>query len=214
MKKGDVVRVKSGVQDVDSGIDIGGWQGRVTEVTPEYVMVAWDSLTLRAMPLEVIAESEEQGVDWTGYGFGSDELERAEARDTPADVEKALAELEQGHAWDWLGPEGELIQKVLLGTNPRDYYGQIKVWYEYLQARLTFPFEAQVDEHQDRGPLHFGDRVRVHGLILADDLYGVIVRLRLSRKQYDFPLADLAVLDESSENHALVQAYRVWFANR
>jgi hypothetical protein len=214
MKTGDVVRVKSGVKDVDFDIDIGGWQGRVTEVTPEYVMVAWDSPTLRAMPSEVIAESEDRGVDWTSYGFAPNDLEPAEARDTPADVEKAVAELRRSHEWDWLGPEGELVRKVLAGTSRADDYRQMKAWYKHMQVHLTFPFEARVDEHQERGPLRDGDRVRVHSLAMVDDLYGVIVHVHQRRQEYDFPLADLAALDENSENHDLVQAYRVWFANR
>jgi hypothetical protein len=49
---------------------------------------------------------------------------------------------------------------------------------------------------------------------MADDMYGLIVGLRHKRQHYDFPLGDLAVLDTRSENHRIVQAYRVWFANR
>lgn len=215
MKVGDSVRVKPGVEDVDFNYEISGWQGRVVEVTDEYVMVAWDSHTLRHnVPPAMITDSIEAGLSWTTYGFGPEELEPAEPRDTPADVEHAVDELEERHAWDGLGPEAELIQEVLAGINPDDDYELMKAWYAYMEDHLEVPFEAKVDEHQSRGPLRARDRVRVLDLAIVDDLYGVIVGLRHRRRHYDFPLCDLAALDQGSENHRIVQAYRVWFANR
>jgi hypothetical protein len=56
--------------------------------------------------------------------------------------------------------------------------------------------------------------LKVFGIELTDDLYGVIVACRRSRKRYDFPLIDLKVIEENSENAKQVQAYRTWFANR
>jgi hypothetical protein len=71
-----------------------------------------------------------------------------------------------------------------------------------------------VDEFQERGPLRAGDRLTVLGIEDTDDLYGVIVSCRRGRQRYDFPLADLAAVDESSPNATTIQEYRVWFANR
>lgn len=215
MKKGDVVRVKSGVKDVDFGGDIGGWQGRVVEVQQGSIMVAWDSHTLlHDVPPEKIAESEKQGFDWTLYGLSPQELEPAEARDTPADVRQAVDELTKRHAWDWLGEEGKLVREVLQGIDPDDEFASMGGWYDYMEEHLTFPFEAEIDEFQERGPLQSGDRVRVHGLTDGDEFYGVIVRLRKGREKYHFPLCDLEALDEDSENYAIIRSYRVWFANR
>ena len=59
-----------------------------------------------------------------------------------------------------------------------------------------------------------GDRLKVTGIALVDDLYGVIVDVWRGRRKYAAPLCDLAVVDERSPNHDLVQEYRVWFANR
>lgn len=216
MKKNDVVRVKPGVKDVDFGADLSGWQGRVIEVRADGgVDVAWDSHTLlHDMPATMITACEEQGLGWNTYGLDREDLDLAQSRDTPADVEASIAELSRRHAWDWLGEEGELIRQVLKGLDPDDETTLIEAWAEYMEAQLLFPFEATVDEMQDRGPLQAGDRVRVHSISLADEFYGIIVRLRQGRKQFDLPLCDLAALDETSENHAIIQSYRVWFANR
>jgi hypothetical protein len=209
------VRVKSGVKDVDFEGDIGGWQGRVVEVKEGSIMVAWDSHTLlHDVPPETIAECEKQGLDWTCHVFILQELESAEARDTPADVRQAVDELTKRHAWDWLGEEGKLVREVLQGIDPDDEFASMGAWYDYMEEHLTFPFEAEIDEFQERSPLQSGDRVRVYGLTDADEFYGVIVRLRKGREKYHFPLCDLEALDEDSENYAIIRSYRVWFANR
>jgi hypothetical protein len=86
-------------------------------------------------------------------------------------------------------------------------------WGEYLEHNLFFPFEAIVDEWQERGPLRSEDKVNVKKISLVDDFYGIIVELRLGRKKYDCPLCELAVKDKQSSNAQLIQDYRVWFAN-
>ena len=52
---GASVAVKPGVKDPDTGDDIGGWQGRITEFSQDKdgtatICFAWDSLSLKACP--------------------------------------------------------------------------------------------------------------------------------------------------------------------
>jgi tetratricopeptide (TPR) repeat protein len=59
---GDCIKVKPGVKDPNYGFDIGGWQGRVTEIEtyqPPQVMIMfqWDSLSLERMPASAIRRS-------------------------------------------------------------------------------------------------------------------------------------------------------------
>lgn len=217
MKKGDVVRVKPGVQDADFDSELGGWQGRVTEVDRKnnFVTIAWDSHTLRQeMSSEMVTACEEQGLDWAVYGLSMDDVEPGKARDRRSDVQKAVDEIARRHAWDWLGTEDARIPEVLQGIDPEDEAAQFEAWHAYLQEHLTLPFEAEVYEFQERGPLQAGDRVRVEQLLFVDIPYGSIVRLQRRRRRYDFPLCDLDALDEDSENHKVVEAYRIWYANR
>jgi hypothetical protein len=215
MKKGDSVRVKPGVKDEDFGYDLSGWQGRVVEVEDTLITVAWDSHTLRHdMPPAMITACEEIGMSWDVYMVYPKDLEPAEARDTPADVEEALDELYDRHAWDWLGEDGKLTRQVLAGLDTDDYYAMAAAWKAYMDTHLSVPFDAEVYEHQDRGPFRIGDRVRVLVITEADEDYGVIVRMRKGRRQYHFPLCDLAALDEDSEDGEIVRQYRIWFANR
>ncbi len=51
-KIGDSVRFKDGQKDEESGIDIGGWQGRITEVDKKQklILIALDSVALKNLP--------------------------------------------------------------------------------------------------------------------------------------------------------------------
>jgi len=162
----------------------------------------------------MFGECIERGLSWTTYHIGADEVAPASPRDTETDVDQAVKELEKEHAWNWIGPEGKAIREVLTGVGPDDVVAAFDAWNRHLEERLDFPFEAEVDEFQERGPLRGGDQVTVVGISGLDYTYGVIVHLRRDRRWYDFPLCDLAVLDGRSPNHDLMQEYRVWFANR
>ena len=80
LKIGDCIVVKPGVKDPDYGIDIGGWQGRITEIESYQpgqvtIMFQWDSLSLKRMPASAIRRSEEKGLDWTTMGLYPEEVE-------------------------------------------------------------------------------------------------------------------------------------------
>ncbi len=218
IKVGDSVVVKAGVKDPDLGIDLGGWQGRVIETNRSkegpLVTVCWDSLTLREMPASVIEQCEEQELSWTDFGLFASEVERTTPRDTEEEATQVADELAKKYAWSFLGEQGRRIRQVLAEIDPDDEMDALYAWGEYLEEHLVFPFEAEVEEHQDEGPLQAGDRLKVTGIGMADDLYGVIVDVWRGRRKYAFPLCDLAIVDERSPNHELVQDYRTWFANR
>jgi len=108
--------------------------------------------------------------------------------------------------------QDERIQAVL--GEAEGEWEETGVWAKYLEAHLTFPFEAEVAEWRDRGPLQTGDRVRVWAIEDADDFYGVTVKCRHGRRVYYAALTDLAATNKSSANYQLVQDYSVWFANR
>lgn len=215
-KAGDAVVVKPGVMDPDFGIDIGGWQGRLVEDPgPEgTVLIAWDSVTLQNMPDAMIEGCEEKGLGWTEMMLEARDVELTIPRDTEEDVARVIDALRKKHAWDWLGEEGKRVREVLAGVDTNDEMAVLHAWEEYLGEHLVFPFEAEISEYQDRGPLQAGDRVKVTGIGLVDDLYGIIVDLRVGRRKYAFPLCDLKAVDEDSPNYELVQDYAVWFANR
>jgi hypothetical protein len=214
---GDSVMVKPGILDPDFGIEIGRWQGRITEIgvgQRDTIMISWDSITLRHIPDSVIEQCEERGLAWTEMGLEAHEIELTSPRDTEKDVARAIDELSRKHAWSWLGEEGTRIGQILDGIDPDDEMALLRQWEKHLERHLRFPFEAEVAEYQERGPLQSGNRVTVQKIFDVNDFYGVIVLLTHRRRQYHFPLCDLEVVDENSPNYELVSDYAVWFANR
>lgn len=213
---GDTVRVKAGFVDDETGQQMGGWQGHVKEIFPieETVMVAFDSMTIKAMPVSYIRQCEEEGFGWDEYGFEAAWLEAAEARRTGYTINAAIQERAGEVRYAHLGEEGRAIDEILREVDPDDEMDEFDAWETYLADHLAFPFEAVVAEFQERGPLQSGDRVRVLGIEMVDDSYGVIVKLRRGRNVYHFPLCDLKMVGRASAQKELVQLYAVWFANR
>ena len=212
--------VKLGATDTDYGYDMSGWQGRVTEnhyaddQGNPYVTVAWDSITLKQMPVEMIERCEEGGLDWSSMGLYASEVQPASPRDKIHQVQQVKAELEDAHHMDHLGEQGRRIQKVLNSASRKGEMGAYKAWEKYLQTNLKFPFEAEVSEWQEHGPLQAGENVSVLGIEIIDDSYGVIVAIKAKQGRYDFPLCDLEAIPDTSPNYQPVNDYAVWFANR
>jgi hypothetical protein len=219
LEVGDCIVVKPGVKDPNYGFDIGGWQGRITEIEPYQpgqvsIMFQWDSLSLKRMPASSIRLSEENGLDWTTMGLGLEDVEKAEPRDTQTDVDEIIEMLSAEHNWDFLGKQGRRIHKVLQDVDEDDELEAFESWQEYLEAHLKLPFDAVVSEFQERGPLQAGDMVKVIGFEGLEDLYGVLVNIKVKGNPYVFPLCDLKAANERSANFTLTDDYAVWFANR
>lgn len=221
MKIGTAVKVKEGILEPDTeAFSIGGWQGRIVDIRdgenePTVIDIEWDSITLQNMPTHFIDACEEEGLDWTRMGLYPEDVEPTVARDSEEMVNTVREELEDEHLhrYSWLGEQGTRISAILQGIQPHDDLGAITRWGVYLEQHLSFPFDAEVEEWQERGPLRTGDRVKVKNISLIDDLYGVIVALRRGREKFDCPLCELAALETTSSNAQLIKDYRVWFAN-
>ena len=207
---GDSVRVKEGVMcPDDDSVCIGGWQGRIFEIDEGIVGISWDSIALKQLPHDYIKQSEEQGLGWSGMCLSVDVIEPASPRDSEKTAREVRNSMESTSHWLGDGQDGVRILKVIA-----DAEDEIEAWNDHLAKVLTFPFDAEVSEPQDRGPLDCRDQVKVKGIVEVDDLYGVLVNLSRGRERFVFPLCDLTVLDKKSPNYRPVKDYCVWFANR
>ena len=217
---GASVAVKSGVKDPDTGDDIGGWQGRITEFSKDKdgtptICFAWDSLSLKSMSAESLKYAIREGLDWQVMGLYESDLVAAQPRDTEDDVADAIAEIESHTSWLHLDEEGERIQAVLDGIEPDDAMALLEAWEEYFDKTLKFPFEAFVSECMMRSRVRVGDRLLVTGFAdLDDEMYGLLIEGKHEREHIVFPLCDLEVIDKKSRNYQPVKDYVVWFANR
>ena len=216
LKVGDSVVVNPRVKDPDLGIDIGGWQGRVSEADKDedVICIDWDSVTLKDMSPSVIDKCEEEGWAWTQMYLYPTDVERTEPRDTEEDVDEVAGQIEARHRWSHLGKEGKRIHAVLAGVDPDNDWEVLSTWETHLRQVLRFPFNAEVSEFQERGPLRSGDRVKVHGIVDTDIMYGVLVAVSRRREQFTSPLADLEATNRKSSNYGPLRDYVVWFANQ
>lgn len=97
---------------------------------------------------------------------------------------------------------------------------QKRDWLKWLGENLTFPFEAErIDDDDayftdvaDREPFRLGHTMKVIGLEMEDDLYGVIAKVREKRRVGAVPLGDLRVISKRSRNTELLEEYLEWFA--
>jgi hypothetical protein len=209
-KVGDSVKVKEGITcPDDDSVGIGGWQGRVSGIEDDIVGICWDSITLKQMSREYIKKSEEEGFDWTRMYLSVDEIEPALSRDSEATAKVVAREMESKFQWLGMDREGERIFKVIADADD-----EVEAWRRHLVQVLVFPFEANVSEPQDEGPLDDGDKVQVHGITEADDHYGILVDVTCGRQRFVLPLCDLSVRERKSPNYTRVKDYCVWFANR
>ena len=214
------VIVKDGTMAPDKPeLNLSGWQGRIIEINQDdngatIVGIAWDSITLRSIPVAYIEECEREGFGWSEYYLEIDDVKPAQYRDSETEVEDVIEEIESRIGWLSMGDEGKRIQEVINSVKSKDEWEQIKGWSNHLQQKLEFPFEAVVDEFQESGVLQTGDKLKVVGIEMEDDHYGIIVQCRKGRKRYDFPLCDLAAVNKHSSNFQIIQDYRVWFVNR
>ena len=209
---GDSVRVKEGIMcPDDDSVCMGGWQGRIFEIEAgdDIVGIRWDSITLKQLPHEYIKQSEEEGMGWTEMYLSVDEVDPASPRDSQTQADTLRQKMEGELLWLGEGKEGERILKVIANSDDK-----VQAWNSHLSQVLSFPFEAEVSEPQGRGSLDQRDKVKVHGIVEADDHYGVLVDIVCEQHRCVFPLCDLTVLDKKSPSYTPVRDYCVWFANR
>lgn len=96
-------------------------------------------------------------------------------------------------------------------------------WMKWLKENLTFPFMVERKEDDDDAyftdvathkPFRLGHRMNVIALGSEDDFYGIIVKVRESRRIGYVPLCDVEVTPKNDKNYWQVKEYVVWFANR
>ncbi len=222
---GDSVVVRPGVTEKGTGRDLGGWQGRIVELASrrdqlivEWVIVAWDSLTLKNILPADIARCEEWGASWLGVRLAVQDVRPSIDRDEEEDVQAAIAALRSAYSWLSLGEEGRRIREIVDPAKGHDVFVGYAAWHEYLKAHMAMPFVATVREVGDASPVRQGARVKVTGISLVDDTWGIIVQGELPSLDpelpgvYHFPLSRLST-DDCAETEQLIRDYALWFVN-
>ena len=104
------------------------------------------------------------------------------------------------------------VDEFVRNSGAEDDLEIAEAWQIHLEDHLQLPFEAEIVD--DPGPLEVGDIIKVTAIDGVFDLYGIIVKARVGRKQYSFPLCLLEPVEKEGENYQLVDDYNFWFSNR
>ncbi|MCI5144848.1 MAG: hypothetical protein D3923_04810 [Candidatus Electrothrix sp. AR3] len=184
-KIGNSVSVKTGVKDPDLGSDIGTWQGRISEIDEDLVCIDWDSITLQQMPASSIIHSEKEGWEWQKMYLADSDVTLTKQRDSLEDVARAFKDLYHHYMWVDFGKQGKRIQKVLSGVLRDEETAALQAWSTYLQKKLTFPFQATVEEMMLRGSsIKVGDTITVYGIDDSlDENYGLFSELEQKKTE-------------------------------
>ena len=220
-KVGDSVQVKAGILEPETEqFEIGGWQGRIVELDDKttvegtLVGIEWDVETLQQMPAEYIIQSEIEGLGWELMMLLEQDLEKAVSRNSVSEVKKMQEELSEKYYWSSFGVEGSRIAAVLGDANRNDNDTCFAIWHDHLASKLSFPIKAVVSESEENQLITEGEKVTLTSLSTINDRYGILVTVKWKDSHYDFPLCDLEVPDDPSENNFLITDYVIWFANR
>ena len=204
MKVENTVKVKKGITDPDTGLNIAGYVGRIKKhKAKDIVNIEWDSISLQSLPDDYIRSAIEDGCDYLTYNIGTNEIELCKARDTPTDVLKAARILsDKWHNLEVHGELAEIISEI-----------EEEGWYSYLYDNLIFPFKAEVVDGS--GGLKDGTIINVQGIEDEDDHYGIIIKGKIGRRTVHYTLAELEVVEgENKDNQGLVELYKEYFWNR
>lgn len=75
---GDFVKVKNEIMCPDmEGLCIGGWKGKVIEITEGLVCIEWDDITIENMPNYFIEQSDDEGLEYRLMYLYMNEVEKA-----------------------------------------------------------------------------------------------------------------------------------------
>lgn len=148
-------------------------------------------------------------------GLNADEVKPAEPRDSAKEAEDLEGEVENRYYWLDGSKNGRRIHEVVKDVDPDDEMALFEAWKAYLKKALTFPFDAEVSEFQEGGPVRQGDKVSVRELLAeVDEVWGVFVKVRREGHDFEFPLCELKAIGKKSPNYNPVSDYAVWYANK
>ena len=237
IKKGDSVRVKSGVTDPDYKNDISGWQGRVTHIDTNetnYIEIAWDSVTLNQMPEKLIEASIEEGLEYYLMWLNENEVDLTEPRDQKQAVEEKVAALNDKFGYISSDEQAQNITQILdskdLSVNEENH----DRFYDFLYDHFKYPciltgaedfsweepylfgvFDEQEYEKLKKMRASYTDHFKLKRFESIDDLLGILVKVKRigDNKVFILPLWDLKTADKEDQNHQLIDDYSFWMSN-
>jgi len=215
---GENVCVRSGVSDPDyDDLTIGGWAGTVAEVhsgTPPTFLVRWSNVTLKNQSSIYRKRCERDGLHSNEMCLQEGDLEPHKGG--PVQIEQPSNIVTRPLSMD--DQEDRIRSSLGLTSDdplPESDAQWLLVYYNYLAANLSFPFEAKYSF--ETGPFQSKTYdITVLGLLDPDefsgDEYGLFCRARRDGERSELPLTEVEIR-KGNPNRRLVADYSYWFVN-
>lgn len=215
---GDSVIVNDGVKESDkSDVDISRWHGRVVKILDEVdddeipmVQVEWDSFTLKQMPKDYIAESEEEGIDWKSMELPQSNVKKTQPRDTIGVVRVVQDKIYDMYV---LGDAAERVASIVDDDSLGVTIDALERWLEQCLCIITVPQTVIIEDNDGDQRLPIGAMANIIAFAMADDLYGIIATIVYKTKKFEIPLYNLKSLFTDTPSAQLIEDYKVWFVN-
>ena len=216
---GDAVRVRAGIMDPDfPDIPLGGWAGKITQVenvSPPLYRIRWSKDTVKNIHPIYKNRCERDGLDFEEILLGEDELEPDAGG--PVILEQPTRIVTPPLS---MNDQDDRVRAVFRLTRddvlPEVDEYSLRQYYQYLGAKLRFPFAATWLREVGLGDV----KEEVTVLALAslagdswmDETYGLLCKTKMDRGQGDLPLAEINKV-KGKPNKQLIEDYTYWFWN-
>ncbi len=213
-KKGDIVKIKKGEEDPDfEGLDIGGWEGKITDFPEEgFVTLQLGADTILKMPDKAILDAIEKGLDLETMTLNLSDIEHTPLRPISQTAKRAAAAKLQ--LIELFEEKASYYREVFKDVNLQDEFEMYEKWESFLDEKLTFPFEVKVMEYQQAGPVQQGDVVVLKKLMSWEDPYGILGKGSKDGTNIIIPICELEATDPESDNHQWLEDYCNWYSNQ
>lgn len=216
LTKYDVVQIKAGVVDLESGVDLGGWQGRIYESLEGedgdlVAYVRWDSQTIKMIPDKFRTYCMDNRLSWVDILMGIESLKAATARDTMDEADWERSRALSKYFWPQMGESGKKVCAIFDAFPPNEGC-VLQAWEKYLKEHLALPFSAIIKK-EEKFPAKGNRKIIVHDLNGSEEVYGIAALAKIDHQRIILPITGIHV-PRGSENYEALENYKFWFVNQ
>lgn len=188
------------------GLDLKGWQGRISNVykTGKKVIyeVQLDSITLRSIPKKIVNGIIKDDIEFDTIAAEFSDLKKVPPRDTAEEALSTYRTMSHSKRWKYLKKKDHaLMQEILLKFPEKsDRYN----WEFWLKKNLKFPFTGE-----SRGYFNYlpGEKMKIDGFYDWHEDGGLLVWVNESDELRDHPLLDIQTNNKSK---GILDLYHEW----
>ncbi len=204
------VKIAKKVYDEESGIALGGLQGRVVDIYAEpgfgvMYEIELDSISVNKLPLEYIAKMVAIEEDFQNFQIEESDLKKCQARDSTDDTLGAYRMLFNEFNWNHKDEATKKRLKSILLEDANSLDSEN--WNAFLLKNLKFPIAVQ-----SRGLMEFkrGEKFKITGIAGNNDTLGLIVDVKYRNRLGDYPLFDLMPTAKNKGLRQIFEDYLIW----